>query len=185
MHTPSPSTIQQRYTVIAGLPRPRPLRRTPIGNFTVVIATVIIGLIELALLIYLYLGWEANPTVAAVFVKHPFAVFNALVMPFFISLVRAGQRQQKTLVANGEVAIATITGRIAASREWRLAYEFVDNSGQRITNQALDSTTSHSLKEGDQMLVYYDPNNPNKVLAQCTASYEPAVVGMEPDPRFS
>ncbi len=71
------------------------------------------------------------------------------------------------------------------NRERRLAYEFEGKSGQRITAQTLDSTTSHSLKEGDQMLVYYDPNNPNKMLAQCTASYEPAVEGVESDPRFS
>lgn len=181
----STSTIHERYAAIAGLPRPRPLRRTQIRASGATIATVIIGLIELALLVYLYRAWQAKPDVAAVFVKHPFAVFNVIVMPYFISVFGAGQRQQRTLVANGEVAIATVTGRLDSNSERRVAYEFDDKSGQRIAANALDKTANHSLKSGDQMLVYYDPNNPNKVLAQCTASYQPDVPGVEPDPRMS
>lgn len=185
MPTTPPSTIEDRYAMIAALPRPRPLRRTPIRHFNVAAATVVFSLLELALLVFLYRAWQAKPNLGSLFIAHPLLVFNVVVVPYIVSLVRAGRRKEKNLVANGEVAIATITRRLDTDREWRVAYEFQGRSGQAISNQALDSTAGHSLKEGDRMLVYYDPKNPDNALAQCTASYEPAIAANRPGSRFS
>ncbi|HVZ18288.1 MAG TPA: hypothetical protein VG897_14300 [Terriglobales bacterium] len=177
--------IWHRYEMVAGLPRPRPLRRTAIGNFTVILATVLVGLIEIALLVHLYFLIEAVSSLGELFAIHKMSVLAILVVPLFVPLVRSGLRQQRWMVSEGEVAIATVQARYPATRQWRVDFEFEDSKGRRISSTAMDSTGKHFLVEGQQMLVYYMSSNPYNALPQCMASYEPTVNGVEPDPRFN
>ena len=176
--------IWERYEQVSALTRPRPLRRTAIGNFTVVLATVLVGLIETALLVHLFFLIEAVSSFAELLELHKASLLAVLLVPLFVPVVRAGLRQQRWLVSEGEVAIATVLSRYPATREWRVDYEFHDSAGRRISATAMDSTGKHFLVEGEQMLVYYMGSNPHNALPQCMASYEPVVGGLEPDPRF-
>ena len=101
-----------------------------------------------------------------------------------ISVVTLGLRQQKRRVANGEVAVATITGRYYLNPYWYVNYAFEDRNRSSVTNKAMDKTGKNFLTAGQQMFVYYQADNPRKAIAQCESWYEPAIGGMEPDPRF-
>ena len=177
-------SIPERYAMIAALPRPRPLRRSPIASPAAVFIILALKLVALGLIANILRSLKDFASTPNFFHAHKSSFFGLLFVCLAILVVTIGQQQQKGRVANGEVAIATITGRYYLNPNWHVYYTFEDKNGQQVTNEAMDKTGKKFLTAGQQMFVYYMPDNPRKAAAQCDSWYEPAVNGMEPDPRF-
>lgn len=178
------TSVEERYAMIDALPRPRSLRRSPIASF---LAVAIIRLLKLAALGFLLnLSWSLKGfTTAPAFLQdHKASLFGLGFAALAILVVTVSQQQQKNLVANGEVAVGTITGRYYMNPYWYVNYEFEGKNGSRINNNAMDKTGKKFLNVGQQIFIYYSAANPRKAIAQCESWFEPSISGVEADPRF-
>ena len=183
MSSTSQPDVNDRYEMIARMPRPRPLRRSPIASSLAVLLTLLLRVAVVVLVLNLLWSLKTGPLTGFVH-AHKGALFGLALAVVASLIVMSGQGQQKNLVKNGEVAIGTITSRFRMNRYWYVRYEFSDKNGNRLSNEAMDKTGKEFLTQGAQMLVYYFPDNPRRPVAQCESWYEPAVAGMAPDPRF-
>jgi hypothetical protein len=114
--------------------------------------------------------------------------YSALLFPLLPVRLSRGWVRQKQLVRDGAVAIATVTstsnspGAPNRNDDVRMVqYQFRTDSGALITGSSPDPTLL--LRDGSDMLVYYDPAAPAEQVAQCASYYEALVPGLEPDWR--
>jgi Protein of unknown function (DUF3592) len=177
-------SVQERYAMIAALPRPRPVRRSPVAGPAAVAVVTALKLVALGLIANILWSLRDFISVSTFFPGHKGSFFGLGFVAVAIAVTTTAQRKQKNLVINGEVSIATITGRYQMNNDWHVRYTFRDKNGQEIMNDALDNSGKRLLVSGQQMLVYYQPENPRKAVAQSESWYEPSVTGMERDPRF-
>ena len=184
MSSTSEPNVQERYQLIAQLPRPRPLRRSPIASFAAVLIINLLKLVALGFAANILWSLREFTSLSAFSTAHKSSFFALGFVGLAMFVVTMGQRQQKNLVANGEVAIATVTGRYYLNPYWHVNYEFEDKNGQHINNEAMDKTGKEFLIKGQQIFVYYSAANPRKAVAQSDSWYEPSIRGMGPDPRF-
>ncbi len=180
----SQQSVEARYAAIAALPAPRPVRRSPVAGGAAVAVVTALKLVALGLIANIFWSLKNLTSVSTFFPAHKGSFFGFGFVAVAIAITSTAQRKQRKLVANGEVAIATISGRYQINYDWHLRYTFQDKSGQEIMNDALDNSGRSLLNSGQQMLVYYEPENPRKAVAQSESWYEPSVAGLERDPRF-
>ena len=184
METVVQPDVVERYRLIAALPRPRPLRRSSIASFGAVLIITLLKLAAVALIAYVLWSLRTFASLPTFFSVDRGPLFGLGFVGLALLIITTGQRLQKKLVANGELALATVTGRYYLNPYWHVSYTFEDVNGNAITNEAMDKTGKPFLVAGQQMLVYYRADNPRKAIAQCESWYEPSVTGMEPDPRL-
>lgn len=184
MPSESQIAVRARCDLIARMPRPRPLRRSPIASFLAVLITTLLKLAALAFLANLLWSLRTFTSLPEFFAAHRSSFFALMFTGLGTLVVTLAQRQQKNLVANGEVAVGTVSGRYYLNPYWHVNYQFEDNHGRPVTGEAMDKTDKQFLTHGEAMLVYYRSENPGKSIAQCESWYEPAGEGIEPDPRF-
>ena len=170
--------------MIAALPRPRPLRLSPIASAPARLIIRSLQVVALGLISYLLWSLREFSSVSEFVPAHKGPLFGLAFVGTALLITRMANRQQARMVANGEIAIATITGRYCTNPYWHVWYTYPHKNGQTITAGAMDKTGKKFLVEGQQMLVYYSAENPNDTVAQCESWYEPAISGMERDPRF-
>jgi len=188
MQTVEPPVIQpsvpERYAMIAALPRPRPLRMSPIASPPARLIIRALQLVALGLIGYLLWSVREFTSLSEFIPAHKGQFFGLGFVGTALLITKLANRQQAKMVANGEVAIATITGRYQANPLWHVWYQYPHKNGQTITAGAMDKTGKKFLVEGQQMFVYYSAENPNDTVAQCESWYEPAINGVKTDPRF-
>lgn len=177
-------SVQERYAMIAGLPCPRPVRRSPVAGPAAVAIVTALKLVALGLIANILWSLKDFTSASTFFPDHKGSFFGLGFVAVAIAVTTAAQRKQKRLVVNGEVAIATITGRYQMNNDWHLRYTFQDKNGNEVMNDALDTTGRRLLTAGQQMLVYYDAENPRKAVAQSESWYEPSLAGLQSDPRL-
>lgn len=177
-------SVQERYALIAALPRPRPLRLSPIASPPARLIIRSLQAVALALIGYLLWSLREFTSFTEFMPAHKGPFFGLGFVGTALLITSLGNRQQGKMIANGEVAIATITGRYQANPDWHVWYEYLHKNGQTVTAGAMDKTGKKFLLTGQQMLVYYSADNPNNTVAQCESWYEPAVSGLKADPRF-
>lgn len=170
--------------MIAPLPRPRPLRRSPVAGGAAVAIVTALKLVAIGLIANILWSLKDFTSASAFFPDHKGSFFGFGFCAVAIIITSTAQRKQKKLVANGEVAIATISARYQINYDWHVRYTFQDKTGQEIMSDALDNSGKRLLTPGQQMLVYYEAENPRKAVAQSESWYEPSVAGLGRDPRF-
>ena len=177
-------SVEDRYAMIAALPRPRPLRMSPIASPPARLIIRALQAVALGLIGYLLWSLQEFTSLTAFIPDHKGPFFGLGYVSAALLITKLANRQQGRMVANGEVAIATITGRYQANRDWHVWYTYTHKNGQTVTAGAMDKTGKKFLVGGQQMFVYYSAENPNNTVAQCESWYEPAISGLERDPRF-
>ncbi len=160
--------------VLAGLPRPRPVRITRRGKTTATVITI-----ALAVSIAVFVGGLVTTSRAAGQNAVPpgffsFALPIALVVVVVLVMLRTIQ-QQKILLAEGEIAIARVTKRWIARNGPNVRYEFTTPLGEHFSRSAAD--VSRQLSVGMNVPIFYDSQRPKKQLALCASFYEVVLPG--------
>lgn len=160
--------------VLAGLPRPRPVRITRRGKMN---ATVITFALAISLGVFVAglmttsraTGQNAGPSDFLTY-----ALPIALVVGVVIVMLRT-IKQQKVLLAEGEVAMARVTKRWIARNGPNIRYEFRTPLGENFSRSTGDA--SRSLSVGMSVPVFYVPQRPKRQIALCAAVYEVVLPG--------
>ena len=162
--------------ILAELPRPRPVRMSRRGKMTA-------GVVSVALLGSLGIfaaGMAAQPALARQNTPPPqfltFAVPIVLVLVIAPLMLRA-LRQQKFLLAEGEMATGHVTKRWMTRNGPAIWYEFTTPLGEHFSRSAADG--SRQLSVGMNVPIFYDPQRPKKQLALCGSFYEVVMPGEE------
>jgi hypothetical protein len=108
------------------------------------------------LTVTLFLHLQTNPLASSLFNHIPGTI---IVFGFCIFILAQAQKHRR-LLAEGDLAIATIISQSFQGRNQRSAitYEFTDASGRRIQSGATDN--SRTLFEEMRVAVFYNPDNP-------------------------
>jgi hypothetical protein len=166
-HRPDPSFDRLLLT-----PRPRPLRMKATGYvLSTALVMALLGF-SVSLWLFIRLG-SANPqAVKDVPNFVAFGVFGLILLISLIATIRPVIRDRR-LLAEGEVAIATVTSQSFAggeSKGSKISYEFKDVAGKTYTGSATDQT--RTLYEEMQTPVFYNPMNPAENIPLVAAIYK-------------
>jgi hypothetical protein len=102
----------------------------------------------------------------------PFAMFG-LIWSIMATTMFRSMLRDRSLLSDGEIAIATITAQSFAggeNRQSKIVYEFKDAAGHSCSGKCTDRT--RKLFEEMQAPVFYDPVNPGKNVALVGATYD-------------
>ena len=161
--------------VLAGLPRPRPVRMNRRGK---IIAVVVFTAFLISLGIYAGTGkaMQQSPGGQAAGPSQipAYAISIFFVVVFYLVMMNVAGRQ-KRLLAEGEIATARVTKRWSTRNGPAIHYEFTTPLGEQFSGNAPDGT--RKLSEGMSVPVFYDPQSPKKQIALCGAFYEVVLPG--------
>lgn len=160
--------------VLVALPRSRPVRITRRGKINATVITV-----ALAVSIAVFVAGLVTTSRSAGQTAVPpgffsFAMPIVLVVAVVLVLLRA-IKQQKILLAGGEMAMARVTKRWIARNGPNVRYEFTTPLGEHLSRNAADA--SRQLSVGMNVPVFYDSQRPKKQLAMCASFYEVVLPG--------
>jgi hypothetical protein len=156
-------------SVLAELPRPRPVRMSRRGKSTAVLVTVIL----LVSMTMFFAGLAAQARVTGPNAGSPLLLKFALPIVFIlviVPLMLVTIARQKILLAEGEIATAHVTKRRLARHGPTIRYEFTTRLGEHFSRGASDG--SGQLSVGMNVPIFYDAQNPKKQLALCASFYE-------------
>ncbi len=175
------TSMDSRYQALLNQPRPRQVKLSKRGRYWLLLLSGILGVVELSLLATLHSHWLRSNSIAELVQKNGVVFYAAVFLPFLPVLYSSALASQKRLLANGEMAIATVTSRFqtSASGPYYVKYKFKDDQGNLLEGESLDSTDL--LREGSTMLVYYSGEDTDDQVAQCAAYYEVIVPGFGSD----
>jgi hypothetical protein len=160
--------------VLAGLPRPRPVRITRRGKMN---ATVITTALVVSMAVFVA-GLVTTSRAAGQKAIPPgffsYALPIILVVVVILVLMRTIQ-QQKVLLAEGEMATARVTKRWIARNGPNIRYEFTTPLGEHFSRSTADA--SRTLSVGMNVPVFYDSQRPKRQLALCASFYEVILPG--------
>jgi hypothetical protein len=179
MHDTSPAgnlagPYDEMSRMLAGLPRPRPVRMSRRGKLTA-------GAVSIALLASLGIfaaGMVATSAAAGRNARQPqFLTFALPIVLVFlvVPLMLRTLGRQKFLLAEGDWAAGRVTKRWAARNGPNVKYEFTTPLGEHFSRSAADG--SGRLAIGMNVPVFYDPQSPKKQLALCASFYEVILAG--------
>ena len=178
--------ISEKQQLLASQPRPRIVRLSRRGKSWARLLGSILAAVEASLLIFLLTRWLGARSMAAVVSSNAIALYSALLLPFLPVMFRRGLAKEKELIANGEVAVATVIStsnspsQVNRNDDVRtVRYEFRDKRGAMVEGSSVDSTLM--LRDHSAMLVFYDSVDPTQQVAQCAAYYHVVAPGLEPD----
>lgn len=139
----------------------------------------VLSAIEALLIVFLYSNWSHEGSWVGLVQNHSVAFYAALFLPVLPFLYRRALDHQRTLLEQGEVAIATVKSRYRKNRTgpFYVKYSFRDLGGNIVEGESLDSTSL--LREGSGMLVFYDSDKVEDQIAECAAYYEVMMLGMD------
>ncbi len=164
--------------VLADVPRPRPVRMGRRGRVVALIVSIaILTSFGLYVVVGTSAGRKPPPNYAGPSQLPMFGVSIAITVAFAIFAVTT-IGTQKSLVSDGEMAVARVTKRWAARNGPNIAYEFTTPLGERVARIAADG--SRKLAVGMNVPVFYDPRNPKRQLALCASFYEVVLPGKNP-----
>ena len=178
--------ISEKQQFCASQPRPRIVRLSRRGKSWVLLLTSILAAVEAGLLVFLLTRWIRTSSLATVASNHGIALYAALLLPFLPVMFRRGLAKEKHLIANGEVAVATVISTSNSSSQVNrnddvrtVQYQFRDKSGALVEGSSVDSTLM--LRDHSAMLVFYDPDDSTQQVAQCAAYYQVVAPALDPD----
>ena len=161
---------------LAEIPRPRPVRMSRRGKLTA-------GAVSIALLASLGIfaaGLAATSAMARQNARQPqFLTFALPIILVFVivPLMLRTIGRQKSLLAEGEMAMARVTKRWSARNGPNINYEFTTPLGEQFSRSAADG--SGRLSVGMDVPIFYDPQKPKKQLALSASFYEVILPGKE------
>lgn len=162
--------MDARYQALFDMPKPRTVQLSKRGRRWLILLGLPLAAVEAGMLISLYFDWGRLKSLAEVVRLHGMAFYGIWFIPIFPFWYRRSLRKQKSLLQNGEVAIAHITQWIAPGSngpkreyEFFVNYKFSDKKGEIVEGMCLDSTKL--LREGASMLVYYNPDDLNEKIS--------------------
>jgi len=159
---------------LAEIPRPRPVRMSRRGKLTA-------GAVSIALLASLGIfaaGLVATSAAGGRNARQPqFLTFALPIILVFVivPLMLRTIGKQKSLLAEGEMAMARVTKRWAARNGPNINYEFTTPLGEHFSRSAADG--SGRLSVGMNVPIFYDPQKPKKQLALSASFYEVILQG--------
>jgi hypothetical protein len=178
--------ISERQRLIALQPLPRMVRLSRRGKSWVLLLAGVLATVEAGLVIYLVTRWIRANSLAAVVSTYGLAFYSALFLPFLPLVFSRGLGKEKELIRNGKVAVAAVTStsnspsKVNRNDDVRtVQFQFRDGSGALMEGTSVDSTLM--LREESAMLVFYDPADPTRNVAQCAAYYQVVTPGLDSD----
>ncbi len=170
----------QRYQALLDQPRPRQVKLSRRGRHWLLLLGAVVAVVEVLLLATLYSDWLRWNSMAELVRKNGVAFYAAVLLPLLPALYFSSLARQKRLLANGEIAAATVTSRFFTGRMGPyVRYRFKDRQGNSVEGESLDST--NLLREASTILVYYDTEDIGNQVAQCAAYYEVILPGFGSD----
>lgn len=176
--------ISEKQRFLASQPRPRAVRLSRRGKSWVLLLSSVLAAVEASLVIFLLTRWLRESSMAPVTSSHGMAFYSALLLPFLPVMFRRGLAKEKELIANGEVAVATVTSTTNSSSQVNrndhvrtVRYKFLDKSGAIVEGTSVDST--FMLRDYSPLLIFYDSHDPTQHIAQCAAYYHVVVPGLD------
>lgn len=165
-HRPGPSFDRMLLT-----PRPRPLKMKSTGY--VFLTSLVMALVGLAAPLAWFVRNGRSRPQASNDVSNlvSFAVFGLILLISF-SLVLRSMLRDRRLLAEGEIAIATVTAQSfnGKGKGSKIKYEFKDVAGRGYAGSATDQT--QTLYEEMETPVFYNPMNPAENVALVSAMYK-------------
>jgi hypothetical protein len=163
-------------SVLAELPRPRPVRMSRRGKMN----AMIISIALLASLGIFAAGIAGQSAAAGRNAGSPNFLTSALPIVLILVIAPLMLRtlgQQKVLLAEGEMVMGQVTKRWIARNGPNIRYEFNTPLGEHFSRGAADG--SRQLSVGMNVPIFYDPQKPKKQLALCASFYEVVLPGKE------
>jgi hypothetical protein len=159
------------YERLRILSRPRTIRlKTSVRIFATVYVIVFGSAVSATVIAFQKGGAKADSRILSNLI--PFALFGLIWSIITITMLRSVVRD-RSLLSEGEIAIATVTSQKFAggeNRESRITYDFKDAAGRTVSGKCADRT--RKIFEEMQTPGFYDPNNPAKNVALVGATYE-------------
>ncbi len=171
-----PGPYDDMKSVLAELPRPRPVRMSRRGKAMAVVVSAILlasfGMLVAGLAAKSAAGGPGGGPPQLLTYGLPIALLVVMISVMISSVAR-----QKSLLADGELATARVTKRWMARNGPNIRYEFTTPLGEHFSRGATDG--SRQLSVGMSVPVFYDAQNPKKQLAACASFYEIVPPGRE------
>jgi hypothetical protein len=173
--------MDNRYQAILTLPLPRTVRLSKRGRSSVKVLVRIAVVVEIWILAALYVGWNRTHSLGALWQHYSLGFYAAVVFPSAILAFTPALQRQRMLLTNGQVSVARITSRYRTNNSgpFYVKFSFHDDQGNLFERDSVDST--NLLREGSSMLVYYNRDEMDALVAQCAAYYEIEVPGFKSD----
>ena len=157
------------------MPRPRPVRLSRKGRINLaIVMTAIFGL-ALIVAVRAYGRFAAAGSLAALLLADWIWLGLVVVIAWLPFATWKNVRRQKALMAYGEVTLARVVLRSGDQSSPAIRYEFEDAQGQKTPGMATDM--AQSLYAGMSLIVFFDPQNPRRRVAQCEAFCEVELPG--------
>lgn len=169
--------MDSAYHAILNQRRPRRVRLSRRGRSWLLLLGSVLGGIEILLIGFLCSRWNPTGSWAQLIHNHALPFYSALLLPFLPFLYRRSLDHQKHLLEQGEVAMATVKSRYQSGHPgpYYVRYSFRDGKGNVLEGESPDS--AGLLREGSDVLVFYDDDNVDDQVAECAAYYEVIVPG--------
>jgi hypothetical protein len=173
--------MDNRYQAIMTQPRPRQVRLSKRGKSSLRLLSAVLVVAEIWIFAALYLRWLRLHSLTELWQNNSLAFYAAAALPLLLLCYAPSLKRQKLLLADGQVAVAMITSRFRMNKygPFYVKFNFRDDQGGLIERESVDST--NLLREGSSMLVYYDGDDMDALVAQCAAYYEIVVPGFKSD----
>ncbi|HKT51123.1 MAG TPA: hypothetical protein VJV96_12530 [Candidatus Angelobacter sp.] len=178
--------MDARYQAMLDMPRPRTVQLSRRGRSSLLWLGLAVGAVEVCMLVSLYFDWDQLKSLAEVVRVHGLLFYATLLIPILPFWYKRSLLKQKSLLQNGEIAVAHIkewippgTNGPKGNWEFFVKYTFPDKKGETVEGRCLDSTKL--LRVGSNMLVYYNPDDLDDKVAQCEAYFELFLPGYKED----
>ena len=160
------------YERLTMLRRPRAIRLKTHMRIFAIVYSVVLGSVVYAAFLMAEKGVPRAGSYSVLPNILPLAMFGLIWSIAAFTMFRTIARD-RSLLTEGEIAIATVTSQSYAggeNRESRIAYEFKDAAGRTVSGKCADRT--RKLFEEMQTPVFYDPLNPARNVALAGATYD-------------
>jgi hypothetical protein len=153
------------YHALLGSSLPREIRMSSGGKFAIVMASLMAVGFSAAIGVHLYAVWLPRHS-SATFRNGDWIVAGvALLLGLIPYGIWRGQSNECDLLENGEVVLAKVSHQWSGKNGSSIECEFTDFRGQ--THKLIASDNSRKLYEGMTVPVFYDRDNPKRVVAAC------------------
>jgi hypothetical protein len=161
------------YESLFMLRRPRTLRLKWSARIFAIASSIVLAGVGYSVFLAVERGGAKGPIANALPNFLSFAMFGLIWLIISGALLR-GVVRDRSLLADGEIAIATVTSQSFSGDENRgsskIVYEFKDATGRTFSGKAHERT--RTLFEEMQTPVFYDPLNPAKNVPLIGAAYD-------------